>query len=616
MTALLEREPFLLTLDELFAQAAEGRGQVALLSGEAGIGKTSLVEGFLARHASEMRSLWGACEALFTPRPLGPLYDIAPQTHGPLQALLAGEGNRAALFAAVLEELAESEMPTTLVLEDIHWADESTLDLIKFLARRIHRTRVLLLVTYRDEELSREHPLRLVLGDLPTRDVTRLWLPPLSEDAVATLARKARCPVEHLYAVTGGNPFFLTEVLMNDEPGVPMSVSDAVLAQVTRRSPEAQRLLECVAVVPSRISWEIVEAVSPTSRSGLAECLEMGLLQQEGTEIGYRHELARQAVERALTPAQRCALHADLLRVLMGRGVEQTPLAQLVHHAAQAEDGALVLRFAPAAAREASSHGAHRAAADHYRRALYYADLLEVAGQHEVQATLLDELADECALIGQTEEAFRASTAALSLWRRLERNEQVGHTLHRLSGHAWHLGCRRESERYAVEAVEFLEALPPSRELGQSYANLASLYMVASDTPQTLVWGRRAIEVARKFHDAETECYALFIMGSTTFCSGDERGRVTLEQSLQMALGQGFEEITALAYVNLANSRIRSRAYAQATGYLEEGLAYCKDRDLDAVSSALRAERVRALIQRCNPSSEPTNRAPSLSMNG
>src|ERR1051326_7164189 len=107
MTALLEREPFLRTLDELFRQAAAGRGQLALISGEAGIGKTSLVEGFLARHPSETRALWGACEALFTPRPLGPLYDLAPQTQGPLQTLLAGEVNRAALFAAALDELAQ-----------------------------------------------------------------------------------------------------------------------------------------------------------------------------------------------------------------------------------------------------------------------------------------------------------------------------------------------------------------------------------------------------------------------------------------------------------------------------------------------------------------------------
>ncbi len=415
MTALLEREPFLLTLDELFSQAANGRGQAVLLSGEAGIGKTSLVEGFLERHQSRMRLLWGACEALFTPRPLGPLYDIARDVHGPLQALLGGEGNRSALFAAVLEELAEGTMPTIFVIEDIHWADEATLDLIKFLARRLHRTRALLLVTYREEELSQEHPLRLVLGDLPARTTTRLWLPPLSEDAVAILARQARRPVEHLHAVTGGNPFFLTEVLRREEPGVPMSVSDAVLAQVARRTPEARQLLELVAVVPSRIAWGLVEGVSPTASLGLAECLETGLLDQEGATVGYRHELARQAVERALTPARRRALHAEVLHVLLERGVEQTPLAQLVHHAAQAEDGALVLRFAPAAAREAAVQGAHREAANHYRRALGYVRLLEAGEQQEVQAVLLDELAQECALTGQTEEALQMRLTALAL---------------------------------------------------------------------------------------------------------------------------------------------------------------------------------------------------------
>ncbi len=597
MSILLERESFLRTLEELFRQAVEGRGQVVLISGEAGIGKTSLVEGFLARHPSGMRSLWGACEALFTPRPLGPLYDIAAHAHGPLQTLLGGEGNRAALFAAVLEELAAGTTPTIFVIEDIHWADEATLDLLKFLARRLHRMRALLLVTYREEELGREHPLRLVLGDLPARDVTRLWLPPLSEAAVTTLAQQAKRSIEHLHAVTGGNPFFLTEVLRREEPGVPTSVSDAVLAQVARRTPEAQRLLELVAVVPSRISWGIVEAVRPAASSGLAECLEAGILHQEGTAIAYRHELARQAVERALTPARRRALHAEVLRVLLERGGEQTSLAELVHHAAEAEDGALVLRFAPAAAREAAAQGAHRAAADHYRRALHTAGLLEAEGKPELQAVLLAELAEECALTGQRQEAFQAHTNALVLWRRLERTAQVGHTLQRLSDHAWHLGRGEDASRYALEAVELLERLPPSRELGQAYAHLASLYMVANNTPETLVWGNRAIEVAERCHDAETSCYALLCVGAITFSSGDESGRGMLEQSLQMAQAHGFEDLVALAYVNLADIRIRSRAYAQATGYLEEGLAYCAEHDLDARSATLRSERARAWLE-------------------
>jgi predicted ATPase len=300
---LLERDQFLSSLDELLLQAVQGHGQLVLVSGEAGIGKTSLVERFIERCPPGARTLWGACEALFTPRPLGPLYDIARQTSTPLRALLDDQANRATLFAAVMDDLTEGTAPAVVVVEDLHWADEATLDLIKFLARRIHRTSTLLILTYRDEELGRGHPLRLVLGDLPARAVTRLRLPPLSEAAVATLAQKADRPAHGLYLATGGNPFFVRELLASDAPGVPTSVSDAVLARVARRSPAAQGLLELVAVVPTRVEWWVVKGVGAAYGAGLEECLAAGLVLLEGGAASYRHELARQAVEGALSTA-------------------------------------------------------------------------------------------------------------------------------------------------------------------------------------------------------------------------------------------------------------------------------------------------------------------------
>ncbi len=179
---LLERERELAALDALLGEVAANQGRIALVTGEAGIGKTSLVERFLAQaheqRSSQLRVLWAACEALFTPRPLGPLYDIAQQALTPLRTLLEGDANRSTLFTTVLDELIQT--PTILIIEDIHWADEATLDLLKYLARRIHRTAALLILTYRDDEVSLDHPLRLVLGDLPTRDVTRVRLLPLS----------------------------------------------------------------------------------------------------------------------------------------------------------------------------------------------------------------------------------------------------------------------------------------------------------------------------------------------------------------------------------------------------------------------------------------------------
>jgi predicted ATPase len=225
---LLEREQFLAELRAILSDVAGGNGRFVLVSGEAGIGKTSLVERFAEAQKAEARIFWGVCDALFTPRPLGPLYDIAPQTQGDLLALLAEEAPRASIFSAALKELGGGQAPSITVIEDVHWADEATLDLLKFLGRRISRINSMLVITYRDDEVGVDHPLRLVFGDLPRRSVVRLRLPPLSEAAVGQLAERAGRPSEDLYTVTGGNPFFVTEALASKEPGVPVTVRDTV----------------------------------------------------------------------------------------------------------------------------------------------------------------------------------------------------------------------------------------------------------------------------------------------------------------------------------------------------------------------------------------------------
>jgi DNA-binding CsgD family transcriptional regulator len=602
---LLERDQFLRALDEALLRTAAGHGQLVLVRGEAGIGKTALVERFIERCPPGTCVLWGACEALFTPRPLGPLYDIAEQARSALRELLAGEANRAALFAAVLDLLTHSPAPTIVVLEDIHWADEATLDLIKFLARRIHRTTALLIGTYRDEELGlgqgRDHPLRLVLGDLPTRGVTRLHVPPLSEAAVATLAQQSNRSAGELYRATGGNPYFLQEVLHSETPGVPLSVSDAVLAQVARRSPKAQRLLEMVAVVPHRIEWWLAEAVGSAEQGGdrgaeqataLEECLAAGILHLEDDAVGYRHELARQAVERALAPTRRRALHAAVLHALIARGAEQAPLARLVHHAVQADERELALRFAPAAAKQASAQGAHREAAAYYATALRYADFADT----EQRAELLDGLSHEFYLTGQIEDAVAPCEAALAIWRALNRSDKVGHNLRRLSRLSWFLGKNAEAARHGMEAVERLETLPPGHELAMAYANLSHLRMLESDAAQTLLWGNRAIALAERLRDIETLSYALNNIGSAELGVGDESGREKLERSLALALEHGYEEHAGRAYANLAEELIMRRDYIQAEGFLRDGIAYCAERDLGAWRHCLRGQQARARL--------------------
>jgi DNA-binding CsgD family transcriptional regulator len=576
MTAvLLEREEYLFALDDALRQAVAGQGRIALISGEAGIGKTALVERFVADAPSGTRTLWGACEALFTPRPLGPLYDIAQQTTSPLRTLLDGETNRALLFAAVLDELAHS--PAILVIEDIHWADEATLDLIKYLARRIARTSSLLVLTWRDDEIDKSHPLRLVLGDLPARDVTRLVLPTLSQAAVATLAGRAQRDGNDLYRATGGNPFFVTEALACDALGAPASVSDAVLARIARRSPQAQRLLELVAIVPNRIeSWLVTALGAGEGDAALDECLATAILHLDGDAVGFRHELARQAVEGALSPARRRALHARVLYALLQRGAESVPLARLAHHAMQAEDAALVLRFAPAAAKQASAQGAHREAAAHYQTALRYADQMSP----EQRADLLDELAYEQYLTGHIEDALVSCETALPIWRALDRTEQVGHTLRRLSRLHWFLGGNADAERYGQAAVELLETLPPGRKLAMAYANMANLRMVQSETADVLIWGKRAIALAERLGDTETLSYALNSVGTALVEDDDDRGWAQLERSLAIALEYGYEEHVARAYLNLSSDRTGRRDFPQAEVYIKTGIAYCAEHDL------------------------------------
>jgi tetratricopeptide (TPR) repeat protein len=523
---LLERDGELASLHALLTDTITGHGHIAVIRGEAGIGKTTLVERFLAQtqepRQDSVRSLWASCEALFTPRPLGPLYDIAQQTVSPLRALLDGEAKRGSIFAALLDDLAQC--PTILVIEDIHWADEATLDFIKYLARRIHRTATLLVLTYRDDEIDNEHQLRRVLGDLPARYVTGLQLRPLSEEAVAMLELRAHRPVGRLHAITGGNAFFVVEALTSDvpdAPGMPETVSDAVLARMAHRSLAARRLLEMVAVAPNRIERWVVKALGGEDGIALDECLAAQMLCLDGQMIAFRHELARRAVEGALSSARRQMLHAKILHALLEQGADQTPLARLEHHAAAAEDATLVLRFAPAAARQAAAQGAHREAIAHYQTALHFANQMT----SEQQAEVLDGLSNEYYLTGQIQEAITPCEAALALWRALDQRHNVGRTLRRLSRLSWGRGRNAEAERYGLEAVEELERLPPGRELAMSFANMAHLSTRTTDTTATILWGERAIALAERLGDHETLTYALNSIGAAEIDSGDERDK-------------------------------------------------------------------------------------------
>jgi predicted ATPase len=185
---LLERSGDLQALAEYLAAVVAGSGgRLVLVGGEAGVGKTLLLRRFCEDQREATRVLWSACEALFTPRALGPFLDVAELTGGELGELVEGGARPHELVAALIREL--QRRPAVLVLEDVHWADEATLDVVRLLARRVAAAPALVLASYRDDELDRDHPLRLVLGELATREaVERLGLERLSAAAVGRLA--------------------------------------------------------------------------------------------------------------------------------------------------------------------------------------------------------------------------------------------------------------------------------------------------------------------------------------------------------------------------------------------------------------------------------------------
>ena len=212
-STLIERDAQLETLMMSARRAATGRGSILLLGGEAGIGKTSLLREFSDRVGKDYRVLWGGCEALFTPRPLGPLQDMAQSLDRAVSALLDKTSAPERVFPALLNALQTSNGTIILVFEDLHWADNATLDLVKYLGRRVALLRTLLVLSMRNDEIGVDHPLTQVLGDLPSAAVTRLTLQPLSPDGVAMLAKQAGRSSRDLHRVTAGNPFFVTELL-------------------------------------------------------------------------------------------------------------------------------------------------------------------------------------------------------------------------------------------------------------------------------------------------------------------------------------------------------------------------------------------------------------------
>jgi DNA-binding CsgD family transcriptional regulator/tetratricopeptide (TPR) repeat protein len=620
---LLERVSHLSYLAEALAVVVGGsQGRLVLVRGEAGVGKTVLLQHFCELERGTARVLWGSCDALFTPRPLGPLVDIAQITGGELAELVASGAKPHEVVLELIRELGR-QAPTIVVLDDVHWTDEATLDVLRLLGRRLEAVPALILVSYRDGELEPAHPLRIVLGDLASaKGIGRLELGALSQAAVATLAAPHGVDAQDLYRKTAGNPFFVTEALAACEEEIPLTVRDAVLARTARLSSAARTLLEAVAVVPWHAELWLLEALASEVVDRLEECASSGVLRLEPLGAGFRHELARLAVEESLTPLRRVMLHRRALAALEAPPVGTPDLARLAHHAEAAGDADAVTRFAPGAAARAASLGAHREAAAQYARAIRFAEDLSA----EARAELLGHRSYECFLTGQFDQSIEARQQALAWYRRLGDTLNEGDSLRWLSRILWWAGRPVEAGEAGREAVALLERHPPGRALAMATAQLAQLSMSEEDEEGAVAWATRALELAELLEDTETQAHALCTIGAVELARGMPEGRERLERSLGLAEQAALEEHVGRGFANLVRIKARNRQYTAATRCIDDGLEYCSERDLDLYRPYLLAHRGRveldqgrwseadepiALVLR-NPSASPLARILAL----
>ncbi len=555
---LLERDAHLAELESALEEARSGRGALALIRGEAGIGKTSLVAGFLGRVGDDAHLVIGACDDLLTSRPLGPIHDMARDEPTLADALSTGE--REPVYRALFDLATRSLRPTVIVIEDAHWADDATLDCIRHLGRRIDRTHGLMIVTYRDEDVHSEHPLRFVLGDLPPHSVRRIPLDPLSESAVRELAGDSAGQV---FTETRGNPFFVTEMLDARGDALPDSIVDSMRSRVARLSPAAADLVELVSVVPGRVDPDVIGVL--VSATALDEAESAGLLVATRAQVAFRHELARRAVESSIPSARQVELNRRILESLISAGDDPS---RIVHHAIAAGDDDALLHHAPSAGRAALAVASYREAHRHFRSLRMVYQRLPWRDR----ALLLRDWSYAAQAANELGEARLRIDEAIDIWREAGDALGLGEALRIRSRISWFTGDRFEAESYAQEAVSVLEALGITAELAAAQSTLSQLAMLAKNRDEAVRMADMAIETASALDRADIVAHALVNKGTALTIGRFPEDTEVLESAIELARQVGAHEEIVRGSLNLAWSALDARELGAALTLSERAI--------------------------------------------
>ena len=581
---LLEREAELAELGGFARGLRRGAGRVVLLRGEAGVGKTAVIKRFTAGLDAPVRVLRGWCDPFAVPRPLGPLLDalagLGPAAAGALSAAIEA-GDTGALYRRLLAVVRDGQR-WVWVIEDAHWADGATLDLVRFLARRIDSLPLLLVVSYRDDELDGQHPLAVVLGEVATcAAVSRIGLEPLSRDAVAVLAAGSRLNADQLHRLTGGNPFFVTEVLAGgvDALGrnaLPRSVSEAVWGRLARLSGSARETAQAVAVCGPRAESVLVHKMCPAASAGLAECLDAGVLVADGNAIGFRHELARRATLEQIADFRRKLLHTSALRALAEPPIDPNTLAALAFHADQAGDSAAALRYGIVEAQRAAGLGAHRQAAELYALALRHAD--GVSAAQRVQ--WLEQHAMASYLCGRGESAVSSWRDAVRLRHDLGDRLEEGEDLRWLSHQLWGMGRVNEATEAGLASLRLAQDAGACPQLAWALVNMAEIGVWVFD-PAAADYAARAIALGAQLGDDAVVVILARGFAALARVLRTDTGWDELEAAWRDAMGADARgEHAGLLGTYICCVAALHYHLDRADRYIADSVAYCRERNL------------------------------------
>lgn len=587
---LLERDEELTMLTGVLDRTLKSAGHTVVISGEAGIGKSALTRSFLKSLPASVRVLKGACEDLSIAEPLAPLIDLAREADWALPDHIATLGERLSLFSEAVDFFGDPGQATVILIEDVHWADDATQDFLRYVARRIEDRPVLLLLTSRDDEHEGRPQVRRITGGMSSDQVTRMTLAPLSRSAVGVLAGEAGRNADDIYDLSGGNAFYVTELLLSQSKGLPGSVRDSVLVRLYPLTPDARGLLEAVSVFPRRAERGLLDEIVPGSDRLLDECVHWGLLEDDNAFVAFRHVLARRAVEDAMPRKRLRELHSGLLTLLATR--PDVSHARLLHHAAGAGDRKAIHIYAPQAAADARRLGALNEAAGYYELAVANLD----ESERETRADFLQNIAWICYQTGQNRRAVEMQKQALEHFVATGNVLREGDGYRRLSRFHWVVGDRKAAQDYAARAIRAL-AGHPGPELARAQSNLAQLAMLDYDDDAVRAPAEEAMRLAREFDCPDILAHAQNNLAMSLARSDPERGRALLRESLETSTTYNFTDDAGRAYINWAFFEKYALEFERSIELAEEGRRYCLAHEQDGNAAYLSGTIAWNLIQ-------------------